>query len=162
VGLTLERLPRFLVLAPVSTVRLELRRSRPLAELDVELENPGPGRTFLLLVGPEGGPVLRRLRLGGGARILFDPRERRAQVLMVANPQKEPLVLQLRARPVGRRGPRVRARARPAVPRVARAPPHPPRGPARVRLAPEAVGATRAASVVGGLGGSPRRARPKG
>lgn len=97
-ALTLARLPRYLVLEPVSTVRFEVELRRPACEIDVELENPKPGRSFLLLIGPQGGPVIQRMRLTGRARILFEPKEPRTHVLMLANPQKEPLVLRLRGR----------------------------------------------------------------
>jgi len=93
-----ERLPRYLVLEPGSTVRFDLRPAPGASSLDVELENPRPGRSFLLLVGPSDGPTLQRMRLTGRARILFDARDRRPQVLMLANPQREPLVLQIRGR----------------------------------------------------------------
>jgi hypothetical protein len=141
VGLTLGNLPRFLVLEPVSTVRFELRLSRPACEIDVELENPKPGRSFLLLIGPQGGPVVQRMRLSGRARIVFEPADDRRHVLMLANPQKEPLVLKLRGRsirrpvaatgvgapttsPSGRRG---ASRRRPRV-RVSAGPPTAPKG----------------------------------
>ncbi len=99
-ALSLGRLPRFLILEPTSTVRLELRLGSPACEIDVELENPKPDRSFLLLIGPAGGPVLQRMRLNGRARIVFEPKDERTHVLMLANPQKEPLVLRLRGRPV--------------------------------------------------------------
>jgi hypothetical protein len=98
VALSLARLPRYLVLEPVSTVRFEVNLARPVCEIDVELENPKPGRSFLLLIGPQGGPTIQRMRLNGRARILFEPSDDRAHVLMLANPQKEPLVLRLRGR----------------------------------------------------------------
>ncbi|HYA10976.1 MAG TPA: hypothetical protein VEH10_04840 [Thermoplasmata archaeon] len=101
-ALTLGRLPRYLVLDPVSTVRLEVLLARPSCEIDVGLENPRPGRSFLLLVGPVGGPVIQRIRLTGKARLLFEPSDERSHVLMLANPQKEPLVLRLRGRTVSR------------------------------------------------------------
>lgn len=108
VALTLARLPRYLVLDPVATVRFEVRLSRPSAEIDVELGSPQPGRSFLLLLGPQGGPVLQRLRVTGRARLVFRANDDRTHVLMFANPQKEPLVLKLRGRagPVPARPPR--------------------------------------------------------
>ncbi len=98
----LSRLPRYLVLEPVSTVRLEVTLRRPSCEIDVELENPKPGRSFLLVLGPVGGPVLQRMRLTGRARIVFEPHGDRSHVLMLANPQKEPLVLRLKGRTLRR------------------------------------------------------------
>jgi hypothetical protein len=117
VALPLGRLPRYLVLEPVSTVRFEVNLSRPPCAIDVELENPKPGRSFLLLVGPQGGPLVQRVRLTGRARILFDRKDRRAHVLMLANPQKEPLVLRLRGRLVRRSPPRPSGRQGAARPR---------------------------------------------
>lgn len=94
----LTALPRYLVLEPVSTVRLEVTLHRPTGEIDVELENPKPGRSFLLLLGPQGGPIVQRMRLTGRARLVFEAAGNRPHVLMLANPQKEPLVLRLRVK----------------------------------------------------------------
>lgn len=139
VAVSLSALPRFLVLDPVSTVRLEVRLARPTCEIDVELENPRPGRSFLLLIGPQGGPLVRRMRLSGRARILFEPRDDRTHVLMLANPQKEPLVLRFRGRAVRRsrttRRTRPSRRGRPALPGRHGSRPSPSRVPPRVSVA---------------------------
>lgn len=82
--------------------------TRPSCEIDVELQNPEPGRTFVLLIGKKDGPHLQRMTLSGRARVLFDPQAPGVYVLMLANPQKEPLVLRLRARNLERR-PRIPA-----------------------------------------------------
>ena len=111
---SLARLPRFLILEPVSTVRLEMELTRPSCEIDVELQNPEPGRSFLLLIGKKGGPHLQRMSLSGRARIIFDPRAPGVYVLMLSNPQKEPLVLRLRARNLVRRPTAPRSRRRDA------------------------------------------------
>ncbi len=100
---SLNRLPRFLVLEPISSVRLELDLERPTAEIDVELENPRPGRSFLLLIGPRGSPPVQRMRLSGRARLLFEPKANGSHLLLLANPHKEPLVLRLRVRRLARR-----------------------------------------------------------
>ena len=94
-ALSLGELPRYLVLEPTSSVRLEVALVRPACEIDIGLDAPKPGRSFLLLIGPEGGPMVQRMRVTGRARILFEPRDQRPQVLMLANPLKEPLVLSL-------------------------------------------------------------------
>ncbi len=94
----LERLPRYLVVEPVATVRIEIELESPACEIDVDLENPRPGRSVVLLIGHPDGPFVQRVRLAGGARILFDPERPGRYVLLLANPQKEPLVLRLRAR----------------------------------------------------------------
>jgi hypothetical protein len=94
-------LPKFLVLDPVSTVRLELELARTACEIDVELENPRPGRSFVLLIGRLGGPYVQRVRLAGRARIYFDPEAPGKYELLLANPQKEPVVVRLRGRDVG-------------------------------------------------------------
>ncbi len=109
---SLANLPRYLVLDPVATVRIEVELERLASELDVEIQNPRPGRTFVLLIGPKGGPFLRRMRLSGRARVLFQPKTPGPYVLMLANPQKEPIVLRLRGRQLGRA--RVRRRVAPA------------------------------------------------
>jgi len=160
VALPLDRLPRYLVLEPVSTVRFEVQLGQPACEVEVELENPRPGRSFLLLIGPQGGPVIQRMRLTGRARVLFEPKDPRAHVLMLANPQKEPLVLQLRARPVRRSPPsalRTGRAARPALTVGAVRP-----RPAHVRAARTAAPGILGRSLPGPVAGRLRTARPKG
>ncbi len=97
----LKDLPKFLVLAGVSTVRLEIQLEAPACEIDVELENPRPGRSFVLLIGHPGGPYVQRVRLSGRARIHFDPETPGEYSLLLANPNREPLVLRLRAKDLG-------------------------------------------------------------
>jgi hypothetical protein len=94
----LRDLPKFLVLAGVSTVRLEMLLESPACEIDVELENPRPGRSFVLLIGHKEGPYVQRVRLSGRARIHFDPQAPGEYLLLLANPNREPLVLRLKAR----------------------------------------------------------------
>jgi len=105
----LARLPRFLVLEPVSTMRFELALPAPACEVSVEAEDPRPDRSFLLMLGPPGGPLFHRMRLSGRATVLFEPSDERTQVLLLSNPQREPLVLRLRARAVRRSRPAPRA-----------------------------------------------------
>lgn len=100
-ALSLADLPRFLVLEPLSTVRVEMRLAGPACEIDVELDNPEPGRSFVLLIGHKEGPFVQRVRLAGKARIYFDPQSPGEYVLLMANPQKSPITLRLRARDVG-------------------------------------------------------------
>ena len=95
-AVSLATLPRYLVLEPVSTVRFEVHVTGPGGGLDVELEAPKQGRSFLVLVGPEGGPFARRMRLQGRARIRFPRDGARDHVVMLANPEREPIVLALR------------------------------------------------------------------
>jgi hypothetical protein len=101
VAVALSDLPRFLILDPLSTIRVEMRLAGPACEIDVELDNPGPGRSFVLLIGHKEGPFVQRVRLAGKARIYFDPQTPGDYVLLVANPQREPIVLRLKARDVG-------------------------------------------------------------
>jgi len=101
VAVALPDLPRFLVLEPMSTVRVEMLLESPACEIDVELDNPQPGRSFVLLIGHKDGPYVQRVRLAGKARIYFDPQSPGEYVLLMANPQKEPIVLRLKARDVG-------------------------------------------------------------
>lgn len=96
----LRDLPKYLVLNPVSTVRIELTLSAPACEIDVELDNPRPGRSFVLLLGHPGGPYVQRVRLAGRARIYFDPQSPGSYELLLANPHREPLVLHLRGHDV--------------------------------------------------------------
>ena len=94
----LRDLPRFLVLEPESTVRLEMRLTAPACEIDVELGNPKPGRSFVVLIGHRDGPFVQRVRLAGRARIHFDPEAPGDYVLLLANPDKAPLTLRLKGR----------------------------------------------------------------
>ncbi|MGD0588004.1 MAG: hypothetical protein ABSA63_04345 [Thermoplasmata archaeon] len=119
-AVALPDLPKFLILDPLSTIRVEMRLAGPACEIDVELDNPGPGRSFVLLIGHKDGPFVQRVRLAGKARIYFDPQAPGDYVLLVANPQKEPIVLRLKARDVGlietrrpKRARRVRGRGTP-------------------------------------------------
>lgn len=100
-AVALPDLPKFLVLNPLSTVRVEIRLAAPSCEIDVKLDNPRPGRSFVVLIGHKDGPFVQRVRLAGKARIYFDPQSPGEYVLIVANPQKEPIVLRLKARNVG-------------------------------------------------------------
>ena len=102
-GAGLASLPRFLVIEPVATVRLEMELDRPACEIDVELQNPGPGRSFVVMIGHRGGPYVQRLRLSGRARIVFEPKSPGQYVLVLANPLKEPLVLRLKGRQIAAR-----------------------------------------------------------
>lgn len=94
----LSGLPKFLVIDPQSTLRLEMELDRPSCEIDLELENPGAGRSFVVMIGQRGGPFVQRLRLSGKARILFEPRTPGVYELVLANPASEPVVLRLRGR----------------------------------------------------------------
>ena len=101
VATALRNLPRYLVLEPVSTVRLEIELAGPACEIHVDLENPEAGRSFVLLIGHRDGPYVQRVRLSGGARIHFDPQSPGEYVLLLANPNRSPLVLRLKARDLG-------------------------------------------------------------
>ncbi len=98
----LSELPRYLVLNPSSTVRIELELAASSCEIDIELERPKPGRSFILLLGPPGGPFVQRVRLSGKARVFFDPESPGRYELLLANPDRAPLTLHLRARDVHR------------------------------------------------------------
>jgi hypothetical protein len=127
VAVALRDLPRFLVLEPLSTIRVEMLLEAPACEIDVVLDNPRPGRSFILMIGHKDGPYVQRVRLAGRARIYFDPEAPGEYVLLVANPQKEPIVLRLKARGVGTaQGPRARGRSRRRSKRVSAAPSRPP------------------------------------
>jgi len=98
----LSDLPRYLVLNPSSTVRIELELEASSCEIDIELERPGPG--------PPGGPFVQRVRLSGKARVFFDPESPGRYELLLANPDHLPLTLHLRARDVHREEPTGEAR----------------------------------------------------
>ena len=160
-ALPLARLPRYLVLEPVSSVRLEVLLGRPSCELEVELENPRPGRSFLLMIGPQGGPVVQRVRLSGRAKIMFEPQDERCHVLLLANPQKELLVLRLRGRTVGR----ARAPPRPRRARATSAPSRPDDGcsdqGSRPRLTEDLAPLPPSPAAAGSVGPPLRRGRAK-
>jgi hypothetical protein len=127
VAIGLAELPKYLVLDPMATVRLTVRLDTPACEIDVELDNPSPGRSFVFLIGHPGGPFVQRVRLAGKAKIYFDPESEGEYLLLLANPQREPLVVRLRGRGVGRasrRGsttaPKVTIRRTKSTPRPAR------------------------------------------
>jgi len=103
VAVALRDLPRYLVLDPESTVRLEMRLEAPSCEIDVVLDNPKPGRSFVLLIGHKEGPFVQRVRLAGRARIHFDPESPGEYVLLLANPNAEPLILRLKGRDLSRK-----------------------------------------------------------
>ena len=94
-------LPRYLVVEPTSTVRIDLRMETPSCEIDVSLDNPKPGRSFVLLIGPQRGPFVQRVRLAGRARIHFDPQRPGKYSLLLANPLSEPIVIRLKVRELG-------------------------------------------------------------
>ena len=128
-AVALADLPKFLVLAPTATVRIDMRLDEPACELDVALDNPRPGRSFVLLIGHPKGPFVQRVRLSGRARIHFDPEVPGEYVLLLANPQDDPLVIRLRGRGIPR--PRVLRRSRrrsssPRPPRESRSKRRPP------------------------------------
>ena len=100
-AVALRDLPKYLVLEPASTLRVDMRLDQPACEIDVALDNPRPGRSFVLLIGHAGGPFVQRVRLAGRARILFDPATPGNYALLFANPERQPLVLRLRARGIG-------------------------------------------------------------
>ena len=100
-AVALSALPKYLVLDPESTVRIEMRLEAPSCEIDVELDNPRPGRSFVLLIGHRNGPFVQRVRLAGRARIHFDPQSPGEYVLLLANPDREPVVLRLKGRDLG-------------------------------------------------------------
>jgi hypothetical protein len=118
VAVALRDLPKYLVLEPASTVRIEIRLESPSCEIDVELDSPRPGRSFVLLIGHREGPFVQRVRLAGRARIHFDPQSPGDYVLLLANPDKEPVVLRLRGRDLGKKV--LRPTIRPAARRSSR------------------------------------------
>jgi hypothetical protein len=107
VAVALPDLPKYLVVEPRSTIRMEMLLAAPACEIDVELDNPREGRSYILLIGHKGGPFVQRVRLAGKARIYFDPQSPGEYVLLLSNPEDDPIVLRLRARDIGPKSPRV-------------------------------------------------------
>ncbi len=111
----LRGLPAFLVLEPRGGVRLPLQLEAAACELELTLETDRPGASFIAMVSQRDGTWLQRVRLAGGARILFDPGTVGEFVLQLTNPTYDPIVLRLRgrtqpARAARRTGPHRRAR----------------------------------------------------
>lgn len=121
-AVALRDLPKFLVLEPMSTIRVEMLLDAPSCEIDVELDNPRPGRSFVLMIGHKDGPYVQRVRLAGKARIYFDPQSPGEYVMLVANPQNDPIVLRLRARNIGATSTEAGGRRRARVKRPAGTP----------------------------------------
>jgi hypothetical protein len=129
VPVPLRDLPKYLVLDPVSTVRIDMRLDAPSCEIEVRLDNPRPGRSFVLLIGHPGGPYVQRVRLAGRAKIHFAPEAPGEYRLLLANPDREPVVLRLRGknlhpatvRPTIRAARATRRRSAPKSPRRRRA-----------------------------------------
>ncbi|MCI4331438.1 MAG: hypothetical protein L3K19_06290 [Thermoplasmata archaeon] len=96
-------LPRYLVLEPRGSVRLELTLPSPSCEIDVRLENPAPERSFVLVIAETRGTLLQRVRLAGGARIYFAPRRSGLYLLFLSNPGHESVTLFLHASAPSRR-----------------------------------------------------------
>jgi hypothetical protein len=132
-GLALWRLPRFLVLEPLSTIRIGLRLDSPACEIDVEVEKPRTAKSFVLMLGDDEGHFVQRVRLSGRARVYFDPGSSGEYQLLLANPMEEAVVLHLRARNV------------PEVPRVEIKKPAGPRSKMRTRTPRSARRPSRAA-----------------
>jgi hypothetical protein len=117
VAVALESLPKYLVLEPTSSVRIDMHLDTPACDIDVNLDNPRPGRSFVLLIGHPGGPFVQRVRLSGRARIHFDPETPGDYAMLFANPQHEPVVVRLKVHAIPSapraRGPRRRRREAP-------------------------------------------------
>ena len=138
-AVALTDLPKYLVVAPSSTLRLDMHLDCPSCEIDISLDNPKPGRSFVLMIGHPGGPYVQRARLAGSARVLFDPESPGDYALVLSNPDPSPIVLHLRGRGLGARSSRKpgtrrksRRRSSPGARRrgrVARARPTPRSGP---------------------------------
>ncbi|MFZ1023071.1 MAG: hypothetical protein WAN87_02930 [Thermoplasmata archaeon] len=118
-ALVLWRLPRFLVLEPLSTVRIGLRLDSPACEIDVDLEKPRTPKSFVLMLGDDEGHYVQRVRLSGRARVFFDPQSAGEYQLLLANPMEESVTLHLKARNVPdvprveiKKPPRAKAKAR--------------------------------------------------
>ncbi|HEV8049332.1 MAG TPA: hypothetical protein VGP88_01930 [Thermoplasmata archaeon] len=100
IGLT--ELPRYVVLEPGGGIRLDMRLEATACEFDLALQNPRPGRSFVVMIGHRAGAIVQRVRLAGKARILFDPERPGDYTLVLTNPMPEPAVVRLRAAPIER------------------------------------------------------------
>lgn len=127
-------LPRYLVLEPTSTVRIDMQMETLSCEIDVSLDNPKPGRSFVLLIGPQRGPFVQRVRLAGKARIHFDPHRPGKYSLLLANPLSEPIVIRLKIRAL--------PESRPVASPPRRRPPRPARSGSAGKSAQRASGLT--------------------
>ncbi len=92
--------PNFLVLEPRGGIRLDIRIPTPACLIDAALENPSPGRSFILMVGQPSEPFVQRARIAGRARLHFEPGTPGLYVILLTNPMREPAVVRLRLRPL--------------------------------------------------------------
>ena len=99
-ALALRELPKYLVLEPAKGVRLDLELAEAACEIDLGLDSPRPGRSFVVLVGHIGGPIVQRARIAGSARLFFAPEKAGEYVLYLTNPMDEAAVVRLAARDV--------------------------------------------------------------
>ncbi|MCI4369100.1 MAG: hypothetical protein L3K09_06025 [Thermoplasmata archaeon] len=99
----LPDVPKYIVLEPGGGLALTIRLDAPACEIDVRMENEGPRRSFVLMIGHPGGPFVQRVRLSGRAKIYFDPGTSGEYLLLLSNPMAEPVVLRLLARNIPRR-----------------------------------------------------------
>ncbi|MCI4358206.1 MAG: hypothetical protein L3J95_00410 [Thermoplasmata archaeon] len=115
--------PSFLVLEPRGGIRLDIRLPTPACQIDAALQNPIPGRSFILMVGEPSEPFVQRARIAGKARLHFEPGSPGLYVILLTNPMREPAVVRLKLRPLvveirarknGRRT-RSKTRSRPSV-----------------------------------------------
>jgi hypothetical protein len=95
IGIT--ELPPYVVLEPGGGVRLDMRLEAHACEFALALQNPRPGRRFVVMIGHRSGPIVQRVRLAGNAKILFDPERPGDYTLVLTNPMPEPAVVRLRA-----------------------------------------------------------------
>ncbi|MCI4317066.1 MAG: hypothetical protein L3J96_00875 [Thermoplasmata archaeon] len=121
-GLRLSGLPKFLILEPGKGVRLEVELAGAACEIDVELDRPRPGRSFVVMVGHVGGPIVQRVRLAGHAKLFFAPEKSGDYVLILSNPMEDAAVIRITARDVPNR---VRARIARSTSRSRRMPHRP-------------------------------------
>jgi hypothetical protein len=106
--------PSYVVLEPRGGLRLDVRLPTPACLISAALENPAPGRNFILMAGAPCEPFVERARIAGRAKLHFEPGRPGLYIILLTNPMREPAVIRLSLRPIvvgpSARGPRPPAR----------------------------------------------------
>lgn len=92
--------PSYLVLEPRGGLRLDVRLPTSACLISAALENPAPGRSFILRAGAPSEPFVDRARIAGRATLHFEPGRPGLYIILLTNPMEEPAVIRLRMRPL--------------------------------------------------------------
>lgn len=105
-SLTLQDLPKVVILEPNKGVRMEVDMDSPACEIDLKLEKEGAGKSFVFMIAHPGGEVVQRIRIAGHAKILFDPEAAGQYIFLLTNPMNEAAIVRCEFSPVPSSSPR--------------------------------------------------------